>query len=85
MPNATLADVEDALEEARDLPEEEALEVLRSAREDAEALRSREDVVEAELAAIEDRVDQRIREVEQRDAYDGGMGAATDADEEDAA
>ena len=85
MPDATLADVEDALEAARDLPEDEAAAVLRDAREDVEALRGREDVVEEELSAIEDRIDQRLRQVSERDAYDGGAGAAVNPDDEDAA
>ena len=85
MPDATLADVEDALEAARDLPQEDAEAVLCEAREDAEALRGREDVVEDELTAIEDRIDQRITQVRERDAYDGELGAAMNPDEEDAA
>ena len=85
MPDATLTDVEDALEAARDLPEDEAAAVLRDAREDAEALRGREDVGEDELSAIQDRIDQRLRQVSERDAYDGAAGAAVNPEDEDAA
>ncbi|SFB80737.1 hypothetical protein SAMN05444422_102121 [Halobiforma haloterrestris] len=84
MTDLTLDDVERSLERATDLETEEAVAVLRSAREDLEALGSDPDVDETRRRELEDTLDQRIREVENRDAYRGELGAAMNPDEDDA-
>jgi hypothetical protein len=81
MSETTLDDVEDDLERATDLDAEEAISVLRDARRDLDAL---DDVDEERRQALDDRLDQRIRAVEERDAYDGSLGAAMNPDEDDA-
>ena len=83
MPDDSLAAVENALERAQSLPADEATALLRSARADLEAARDR-DVVDESVDALESRLDQRLREIDERDAYDGGMGAAMEPEDEDA-
>ncbi|WP_049928014.1 hypothetical protein [Halopiger goleimassiliensis] len=84
MTDTTLADVERSLDRATDLETEEALSTLRTARSDLEALGNDPDVDEQRRQELEDRLDQRIREIENRDAYDSELGAAMNPDEEDA-
>ncbi|WP_265109088.1 hypothetical protein [Halosolutus halophilus] len=84
MTRTTLADVERSLARATDLETEEAVLVLRTAREDLQALGNDPDVDEERRRALEERLDQRIREVRNRDAYDSGLGAAMNPDEDDA-
>lgn len=84
MADTTLADVEDALERATDLPAAEALDVLRSARADLETLRDRGEVGDEAARTLADRLNQRIREVREREAYDAGLGAAMEPEDEDA-
>ena len=80
----TLEDVERQLNRATDLETEEAVSVLRSARTDLEALGNDPDVDEERRRALEDRLQQRIREVEERDAYDSGLGAAMNPEDDEA-
>ena len=80
----TLEDVERQLNRATDLETEEAVSVLRSARADLEALGNDPDVDEERRRALEDRLQQRIREVEERDAYDSGLGSAMNPEDDDA-
>lgn len=84
MTDLTLDDVERSLERATDLETEEAVAVLRSARKDLEALGNDPDVDETRRRELEDTLDQRIREVENRDAYQGELGAAMNPEEDDA-
>lgn len=84
MTETTLEDVERSLDRATDLETEDAISVLRTAREDLQALGNDPDVDEQHRKALEERLDQRIREVQNRDAYDGGLGAAMNPDEDDA-
>ena len=85
MTDDALAAVEDALDRAEDLPAEEAVPVLRSAAADLEALRERDAVDDETADALENRLAQRVRAIEDRDAYGGELGAALNPDEEDAA
>lgn len=80
----TLEDVERQLNRATDLETEEAVSVLRTARRDLEALSNDPDVDEGRRQELEERVQQRIREVKERDAYDSGLGAAMNPEEDDA-
>lgn len=80
----TLEDVERQLNRATDLETEEAVSVLRTAREDLRALDNDPDVDEQRRQALEERLDQRIREVQNRDAYDSGLGASMNPEEDDA-
>lgn len=84
MADSTLDDVRRALDRATELQDDEALSVLRTAREDLKALGNDADVDEERRRELVDRVDQRIREVENRDDYDSGLGAAMNPDEDEA-
>ncbi|WP_440770969.1 hypothetical protein [Natronorubrum sp. DTA28] len=84
MTDTTLEDVERNLDRATDLEEEEALSVLRTTRQDLADLDTAADVDEERRQELEDRLDQRIRQVEERDAYDSGLGASMNPDEDDA-
>ncbi|WP_226039610.1 hypothetical protein [Natrinema sp. DC36] len=84
MTETTLAGVERALDRADDLETEEAVSVLRTARQDLRNLGTDADVDEQRRQELEDRLEQRIREVTERDAYDGGLGAAMNPTEDDA-
>ena len=84
MTGTTLEDVERSLDRATDLETEEAVSVLRTARQDLANLGNDPDVDEQRRRELEDRLDQRIREVENRDAYDSGLGAAMNPDEDEA-
>ena len=84
MTDTTLEDVERNLGRATDLEEEEALSVLRTTRQDLADLDTAADVDEERRRELEDRLDQRIRQVEERDAYDSGLGASMNPDEDEA-
>ncbi|QCC59083.1 hypothetical protein NP511_11630 [Natrinema thermotolerans] len=84
MTEPTLADVERALERAADLETEDAVSVLRTARQDVRDLANNPDIDEDRRTALERRLAQRIREVRERDAYDGGLGSAMNPAEDDA-
>ncbi|RQG92108.1 hypothetical protein [Natrarchaeobius chitinivorans] len=84
MTHTTLEDVERSLDRATELETAEAVAVLRSAREDLRDLGTDPDVAEERRRALENRLDQRIREVKNRDAYDSGLGSAMNPDEDDA-
>ncbi|WP_254861693.1 hypothetical protein [Halovivax gelatinilyticus] len=84
MTEASLAAVEDALDRATALPAEDAEALLRSARENLAEARTRESVDREAADYLETRLEQRLREIDERDAYDAGMGAAMEPDDEDA-
>ncbi|QSX00365.1 hypothetical protein [Haloterrigena alkaliphila] len=84
MTETTLEDVERSLDRATDLETEEAVSVLRTARQDVADLGSNPDVDEQRRRELEDRLDQRIREVKERDAYDSGLGAAMNPEDDEA-
>ncbi|SER28029.1 hypothetical protein [Natrinema salaciae] len=84
MTDLTLADVERALDRAADLETEEAVAVLRTARQDVRNLANDPDVDEERRRELETRLEQRIREVKARDAYDSGLGSAMNPTEDDA-
>ncbi|ELZ20514.1 hypothetical protein C477_06386 [Haloterrigena salina JCM 13891] len=84
MTGTTLNDVERSLDRAADLETEEAVSVLRTARQDIEDLGSNPDVDEGRRKELEERLDQRIREIKERDAYDSGLGAAMNPEDDDA-
>ncbi|ELY83700.1 hypothetical protein [Natrinema altunense] len=84
MTDPTLADVERALDRATDLETEAAISVLRTARQDVRALSTESDIDESRRQELETRLEQRLREVSERDAYDGGLGSAMNPTEDDA-
>ncbi|NUB89799.1 hypothetical protein HT576_01950 [Haloterrigena sp. SYSU A121-1] len=84
MTETSLEDVERSLDRAADLETEEAVSVLRTARQDIEDLGSNPDVDETRRRELEERLDQRIREIKERDAYDSGLGAAMNPEDDDA-
>lgn len=84
MTDPTLEDVTRRLETATELETEEAVSVLQAAREDLEVLADDPAADEKRRRELEDRVSQRLREVENRDDYDSGLGAAMNPGDEDA-
>ncbi|WP_254762271.1 hypothetical protein [Natrinema marinum] len=84
MTETTLADVERALDRATDLETEEAVSILRTARQDLQDLGTDAEVDEGQRRELETDLEQRIREVEERDAYDGALGASMNPSEDDA-
>ncbi|RZH68393.1 hypothetical protein [Natrinema altunense] len=84
MTDPTLADVERALDRATDLEAEAAISVLWTARQDVRALSTESDIDEDRRQELETRLEQRLREVSERDAYDGGLGSAMNPTEDDA-
>ncbi|QLG49363.1 hypothetical protein [Natrinema halophilum] len=84
MTETTLADVERALDRATDLEAEEAVAVLRTARQDLENLGGDPQIDEERRQALQTQLEQRIREVTERDAYDSGLGSAMNPTEDDA-
>ncbi|QRV13473.1 hypothetical protein JMJ58_10880 [Haloterrigena salifodinae] len=84
MTETTLEDVERSLDRATDLETDEAVSVLRTARQDIENLGNDPDVDEGRRRELEERLDQRIREIKERDAYDSGLGAAMNPEDDDA-
>ncbi|WP_255192321.1 hypothetical protein [Natronobeatus ordinarius] len=77
----SLERVEDDLERATELAAEEAIDRLREAHRELQALRSA-DVDEERRQALETRVEQRLSEVGERDRYDSEMGAAMNPDDD---
>ncbi|MFU8869532.1 hypothetical protein [Natronococcus sp.] len=84
MTDTTLDDVERNLGRVEDLEQEEAISVLQTAKRDLEAMSTDGDVDEERRQALEDRLDQRMREIEERDAYDGNVGEAMNPEDHDA-
>ncbi|PCR90852.1 hypothetical protein [Natrinema ejinorense] len=84
MTEPTLTDVERALDRAAGLETAEAVSVLRTARQDVRDLANNPDVDEERRQELETRLEQRIREVKERDAYDSGLGSAMNPAEDDA-
>lgn len=84
MTEPTLEDVERRLDRVTDLEDEEAVSVLRGIREDLQALGNDPDVDEEARQELETQVDQHVRAVTERDAYEGELGAAMNPDDEDA-
>lgn len=85
MTDRTLTDVESDLERATDLESGAAVDLLERAYRDLEELADEPSVDEEHRRTLESRLEQRVRELRNRDAYDGGdFGAAMQPDEEDA-
>lgn len=84
MTDTTLDDVERNLGRVDELEQEEAISVLQTAKRDLEAMSTDGDVDEERRQALEDRLDQRMREIEERDAYDGNVGEAMNPEDNDA-
>ncbi|WIV65739.1 hypothetical protein [Natrialbaceae archaeon AArc-T1-2] len=84
MSDDELEPIAHALDRATGLEDEAALAVLESARDDVHELRTEPAVDETRRQALADRLDQRIREVGEREAYDSELGAAMNPDDEDA-
>ena len=84
MTEPTLATVERALDRAADLETEDAVAVLQAARDDVRELAGEPDVDADRRQELETRLEQRLREVTERDAYDSGLGAAMNPTEDDA-
>lgn len=82
---STLDEVEEALDELDATDGEPETEELRQARERLEAV-SPETKAERERAnELEARIDRRLDEQREKGAYDGGMGAALNPEEDEPA
>lgn len=84
MTDSTLEAIEADLDRASDLGTDAAVELLRSARDELRACRDDRSIDQDRREALEHRLEQRIREIEERDSYSSGLGAAMNPDEEDA-
>ena len=84
MTDTTLDDVERNLGRVEDLEQEEAISVLQTAKRDLKAMSTDADVDEKRRQALENQLDQRMREIEERDAYDGNVGEAMNPEDHDA-
>ncbi|ARS91785.1 hypothetical protein [Natrarchaeobaculum aegyptiacum] len=84
MTDPTLEDVERRLDRVTDLEEEAAVSVLRGLREDLQALGNDPDVDEQTRQELETQLDQHVRAVTEREAYEGELGAAMNPEDEDA-
>lgn len=85
MTDRTLADVESDLERAATLETGAAVELLERARRDLGELANDPSIDEEHRRTLENRLEQRVRELRNRDAYDGGdIDAAMNPDEDDA-
>ena len=81
----TIDAVESKLDRAKGKDQEEALELLRSAKSDLESLDPDGSADDEKVESLSTHVDQRIREVERRGEYaTDDMGAAMDPDEDSA-
>ncbi|WP_114578889.1 hypothetical protein [Saliphagus sp. LR7] len=79
-----LDSIEADLDRATDLETAEAIEVLREAKGDLETVRGDPAVDTGRREELENRLDQRIREIDERDAYDGGLGASMNPEDDEA-
>lgn len=85
MTDRNLTDIESDLERATDLETGAAVDLLERAHRDLEELADDRTVDEDYRRTLENRLEQRVRELRNRDAYDGGdFGAAMNPDEDDA-
>ncbi len=84
MTDTTLEDVEHTLDRATDLEAEAAVDELRTAKGELEALEYDSDVDQDRRQELATTLEQRIREVKNREAYDSAFGAAMNPDDEDA-
>lgn len=80
----TIDAIESKLDRAKDADRDEALDLLRAARSDLEELDARGSVDDAKVGSLATHVDQRIKEVQERDQYSGGMGAAMNPENDEA-
>ena len=84
MTNDAFARAETALERAANLEAETALDSLERARRHLEEVADDPSVDQERRNELETQVEQRIRQVKDRDAYDAGMGAAMNPEDDDA-
>ncbi|MCU4974402.1 hypothetical protein OB955_16890 [Halobacteria archaeon AArc-m2/3/4] len=94
MSDRTLEEIEADLDRATDLETEAAVDLLQSARADLRAGRVRhegddeseegDEIDTDRRESLEHRLDQRIREIENRDAYSGGLGSAMNPEDDEA-
>lgn len=83
---ADLDAVRAALERASETDRDEAARLLAGASQAVERLRADDDADDGRVQTLAADVDQRLRELSERDAYDGGApeGAAMNPEDEDA-
>lgn len=79
-----LGSIEEDLDRADELEAAEAIELLRSAKRDLETACGDSSIDPDRREELTHRLDQRIREIDERDAYDSGLGAAMNPDDDEA-
>ena len=84
MTSDAFARAETALERAADLEAETALDALERARHHLQEVADDPSVDQERRNELETQIEQRIRQVKDRDAYDAGMGAAMNPEDDDA-
>ncbi len=80
----SLEQIEADLERATELAPDEAATVLETARQQLQTLRGEPDIDHERRESLETSVEQRLRQLEQRDSYDSSYGAALNTDEDNA-
>ena len=84
MADPPLEEIESTLERVVDLDTETAIAELTAARQRLEELRGREETDDQWCDELAAQLDQRIREVRNRDAYSGELGASMNPEDDDA-
>lgn len=88
MSERTLEEIEADLDRATDLEAEAAVDLLRSARADLRdgrvEVEESDEIDDNRRESLEHRLDQRIKEIENRDAYGGGLGSAMNPEDDEA-
>ncbi|WP_207591920.1 hypothetical protein [Halomontanus rarus] len=88
MQDRTLEEIEADLDRATDLEAEAAVDLLRSARADLRdgriEVEESDDIDDNRREQLEHRLDQRIKEIENRDAYGSGLGSAMNPEDDEA-
>ena len=85
MTDTSVEDVETTLDRIPDADDEEAMALLRRAREDIGRLDQHSEVDEETIERLEDQLERHEEVFEDHEAYGGSLGAAMNPDEEDAA
>lgn len=85
MTDTSVADVEAKLDRVADADDEEAMALLRRAREDIGRLRAHSAADEETIERLEAQLERHEEAFAHRDEYGGSFGAAMNPDEEDAA
>ncbi|OVE83863.1 hypothetical protein [Natronolimnobius baerhuensis] len=84
MTESPLEEIERQLNRATELETEDAMTLIRETQDRLESLEGDSSVDAKRRTELEERVQQRLRAVSERDAYDGGLGSAMNPTDDDA-